>query len=528
MKKLKIWHISDSHTYHDLLEIPECDIVIFSGDCSNPRDPYNNEPEVRAFIHWFKSLPIKHKIFVAGNHDTSIEKGLVKKIDFSGYNIHYLENDYIHLEGLKIFGSPNTPTFGTGWAFNKNRAKLDKHWSQIDDDTDIIVVHGPPKGVLDLSYDRGGNLEHCGCNALKRHILGRIKPKLVCFGHIHCFSSDTEILTSEGWKDINSINDKNTPITFNMDKGLLEKDEIIEIIKSPFKGEVLKLKNKNLDVIVTKNHDLIDFSNKIPFKFKANEIKEKSIRTFKVAGILDQEEYKISDNEIRLMVQCTTDGSYEAGAWRFHLKKKRKITNLLLLLDEMKINYSHHIQSSGNSKIRFKYPFGDFPKPLNKKVLSFSKRQIDLVFKEYYVTNGYKCKEEYSSFQISTSKKEEADLLQALAVFSDRKCSITKRKTSENYTVSINEAKNKTEFITNSMGVETITYDDQIWCLRTKNATIVSRRNGKTLISGNSCQDIVNAGVVKFSAYETIFSNGSIVTDGKFGKLSSNGNIIEL
>jgi len=175
-----------THTYHELLSIPEgVDIVIFSGDCSNPRDPYNNEPEVRAFIHWFKGIPAKHKIFVAGNHDTSIEKGLVKKIDFSGYNIHYLENDYIILEGLKIFGSPNTPTFGSGWAFNKDRAKLDKHWSQIDDDTDVIVVHGPPKGVLDLSYDRGNNLEHCGCNALKRHILGRVKPRLVCFGHIH-------------------------------------------------------------------------------------------------------------------------------------------------------------------------------------------------------------------------------------------------------------------------------------------------------------------------------------------------------
>mgnify|MGYP003565119632 FL=1 len=70
---MKIWHFSDSHTYHSLLEIPkDVDIVIFSGDCSNPRDPYTNEWEVRDFINWFSSLPIKYKIFVAGNHDTSI------------------------------------------------------------------------------------------------------------------------------------------------------------------------------------------------------------------------------------------------------------------------------------------------------------------------------------------------------------------------------------------------------------------------------------------------------------------------
>jgi Icc-related predicted phosphoesterase len=180
----RIWHISDTHTYHNLLTIPEVDIVIFSGDCSNPRDPYINELEVKEFIQWFKSLPIQHKIFVAGNHDTSIEKGLITKLDFSGYNIHYLENSYIEIEGLKIFGSPVTPTFGN-WAFNKRKDKLDKLWSQIDDNTDIVIIHGPPKGILDLSYSPTGTLEFCGCNALKRHILGRIKPKLMCFGHIH-------------------------------------------------------------------------------------------------------------------------------------------------------------------------------------------------------------------------------------------------------------------------------------------------------------------------------------------------------
>lgn len=174
------------HTYHKLLTIPEnIDIVVFSGDCSNPRDPYNNEPEVRNFIQWFKSLPIEHKIFVAGNHDTSIEKGLIKKIDFAGYNIHYLENDYIDIDGIKIFGSPYTPTYGLGWAFNKRRDKLDKLWSMVDNDVDIFVVHGPPKTILDLSYSREGILEYCGCNALKRHILGRIKPKFCLFGHIH-------------------------------------------------------------------------------------------------------------------------------------------------------------------------------------------------------------------------------------------------------------------------------------------------------------------------------------------------------
>jgi len=197
---MKIQHISDTHSYHSLIKIDEsCDVIIHSGDCSNSRDPYTNEPEVRDFIHWFKSLPIKYKIYVAGNHDTSIEKGLITKKDFEAYNIIYLENDYITIEGIKIFGSPHTPQFGN-WAFMKDRSKINKVWEQVDDDVDIFVVHGPPKGILDLSYSREGVLEFCGCNALKKHILGRIKPKLCLFGHIH----NTEDIINAGTLKLSS------------------------------------------------------------------------------------------------------------------------------------------------------------------------------------------------------------------------------------------------------------------------------------------------------------------------------------
>jgi Icc-related predicted phosphoesterase len=44
----------------------------------------------------------------------------------------------------------------------------------------------------------------------------------------------------------------------------------------------------------------------------------------------------------------------------------------------------------------------------------------------------------------------------------------------------------------------------------------------------HNCKDIINAGMLKLSAYNTWFSNGSVVTDGKFGKLTSNGNIVEI
>ena len=173
-----------THTFHGLLTIPEdIDMVIHSGDATNPKNPYLSEDEMQNFIYWYSLLPIKHKVFVAGNHDVCIEKNFIKKDDFERAGIIYLENDYIEVKGIKIWGSPVTPTFGE-WAFMKARHKTHELWQQIPDDTDIVVVHGPPATILDLSYNRENELESCGDSALMKRLLD-INPKLCLFGHIH-------------------------------------------------------------------------------------------------------------------------------------------------------------------------------------------------------------------------------------------------------------------------------------------------------------------------------------------------------
>lgn len=185
---MKILHISDTHGFHSRFpdeKFKDIDVVIHSGDCSNYKDTYRNAIEVADFIEWYKDVPVKYKIYVAGNHDTSIERKRITKEDFEVNGIIYLENSFVNINGVKFYGTPVTPTFGE-WAFMKARDKTHQVWEAIPEDTGVLIVHGPPKGIRDLSYDRDGKLEFCGDNALmKRCISLQNTLKFVCFGHIH-------------------------------------------------------------------------------------------------------------------------------------------------------------------------------------------------------------------------------------------------------------------------------------------------------------------------------------------------------
>lgn len=178
---MKIWFISDTHGQHKNLVVPNgVDIVIHAGDVANHKELSANSVEVQSFLDWFSDLPIKYKIFIAGNHDTSLEAGMFRR--YIPDNIIYLEHEFVEVDGVKIFGSPYTPTFGTGWAFNKRRDILHKFWAGIPKNLDILITHGPPKTVLDLTENRG--LEYCGCNSLLNKIK-EVKPRYSVFGHVH-------------------------------------------------------------------------------------------------------------------------------------------------------------------------------------------------------------------------------------------------------------------------------------------------------------------------------------------------------
>jgi hypothetical protein len=92
-----------------------------------------------------------------------------------------LEDEGVTLEGVKIWGSPVTPTF-EDWSFTHGPAAISTYWDAISDDTDVLITHGPAYGVLDRVRTHG---EQFGCPRLRHALDTRLRLKLHVFGHVH-------------------------------------------------------------------------------------------------------------------------------------------------------------------------------------------------------------------------------------------------------------------------------------------------------------------------------------------------------
>ncbi|MGH2623812.1 MAG: metallophosphoesterase family protein, partial [Sphingobacterium sp.] len=149
---------------HENLRIPESDVLIHSGDIGTRTDLQ----ELDRFLNWFDRQPATHKVWIAGNHDLCLDARFMREnpsgLKLGGisvfreamemvkqYNAHYLMNNDCTIEGLRFFGAPWSPSFQRHrWAFNQDPgAEIQKQWSRIPSDTDVLITHSPPFGCLD-------------------------------------------------------------------------------------------------------------------------------------------------------------------------------------------------------------------------------------------------------------------------------------------------------------------------------------------------------------------------------------------
>lgn len=189
--------VSDLHGHYPKLE--GGDLLIIAGDLT-ARDSLD---EHREFALWLSLQPYKKRIVIAGNHDNRMKEDSNEiRVCYSFWNstkrnvtnyAEYLSDSGTEFEGLKIWGSPWRKTFPNMNPLCKaftvdTEEELSEKWEMIPDDTNILITHTPPFGILDQVVDTSCG---CGCkDSVGSHSLllksASLKNlKLFCFGHIH-------------------------------------------------------------------------------------------------------------------------------------------------------------------------------------------------------------------------------------------------------------------------------------------------------------------------------------------------------
>ena len=198
---MKIVIVSDTHGLHDELPDIEGDLLIHCGDFEQTSD----------IDSWFNFQNFNNIVAVGGNHDhDAYEKEAEGQPVF--FNATLLHDETVVLNGLKIYGSPWINEL-EGAAYSLDHDQICEKWDAIPDDTDILITHVPPYGILDLAR----NGENWGCRLLAERVES-LNLRIHCFGHVHAsYGTDDRFgVTFVNASNISGGQIKNSPIAFEV------------------------------------------------------------------------------------------------------------------------------------------------------------------------------------------------------------------------------------------------------------------------------------------------------------------------
>lgn len=175
---MRVVCISDTHGRLEEVSVPDGDVLVCAGDFTMRGE----EREIAAFAKVLAGLPHPRKVVIAGNHDFLFERAPERgeRMLAAVPGLTYLRDAGVEIDGVRFWGSPWQPEF-FDWAFNLPRGEaLAARWALVPEDTDVLITHGPPRGILDRTVTG----TPVGCDDL-RAALDRLAPRLHVFGHIH-------------------------------------------------------------------------------------------------------------------------------------------------------------------------------------------------------------------------------------------------------------------------------------------------------------------------------------------------------
>jgi predicted phosphohydrolase len=165
--------VSDTHQRHRTISpLPSGDIFIHAGDILMTNRLLTTQrslEKLHEFNDWLSTIPCPIKVVICGNHDQIIEDlGSISRVQEILTNANYLQNTFLEISFLKIWGTPLSAGHSSNDAFQSN-SFLQETQKRVDEmverqeRVDILITHGP-----------------------NPHLAKRLQPRLVhVWGHAH-------------------------------------------------------------------------------------------------------------------------------------------------------------------------------------------------------------------------------------------------------------------------------------------------------------------------------------------------------
>ena len=364
----------------------------------------------------------------------------------------------------------------------------------------------------------------------------------------HCFDTETELLTPNGWKKYNEIKKEDKCFSYNLSTNKIEITDIDDIIIREHNGFMYCAETKDIDYCVTDKHRFLTKTNKY-IKKTDRETKSKYTKSlirpewqFKTAEqiYMKRSIHKVSGvsasdreddaNLLSLCMAVIADGwlykkkGCKKYVFGFNLAKERKIKRVLELLKLNDIPYKIRLDNSKSRKELGGLPvYNILVNSTNaEKVVNIigKNKEIPMYFTllkpeilkklilEYTFFDGFfpesdKC----NYFSISCIKKHNIDLLQIMCILCGLKGTISKHKitsgfkSNNDFVYSLNIVPKQISKVS-EFSHSQIKYNGIVWCIRNKNGTVIARRNGKVIIAGNCLAEAIDIRVSGKSATE--------------------------
>jgi len=349
-----------------------------------------------------------------------------------------------------------------------------------------------------------------------------------------CYDNETKVMTNNGLKFFKDVDIKTDLfMTLNPTTKEIEYQKAFDYIEKPFKGKLVNIKTRSVNLTITENHNMVRVDNSkidvIPF----NEITQDvftiprshnglnnvvDVETVVIPpveyGLRSKKIYRNGDSVIvdaddwvRFLGIFLTDGSltydvkrgiYKISIYQTKIKFLKEIEELL---ERLPFNFEYKKQKNEYfccSKQLASFLLDTKSKNLRTipdYVFNMSKRQKEILLLWIFYGDGSFTKDN-ELWKISVCSEIMKDQILRLLFESGRICSLYSyfakdrlwngKLIKSNYPMTTIQILNKEQSYIKKKNVTTIDYDDKVYCVSVPNKTLLVEKSGQLVWCGNS------------------------------------------